>query len=174
MIFTLVFWPFKMLPKLIRYSARRAKKGFLRLRHIHRISLKPKEAWLRLAIAIAVALATVIAWQLLRQDLKMGIAFSFSSFLAIYSGFIYKSQAAILLVLVGAMLGVLAFSLVPYLLQSIDNSDYIGLVVVLLVMVIIWAWSTKLKWAEVPKDWQEVEVPKTREKEEEVPKKRRE
>ena len=158
MIFDLVFWPFKMIPKLIRYLARRVKKGFFRSRHIHHISLKHKEAWLRLAIALS--LATLIAWQLLRQDLKMGIAFSFSSFLAIYSGLIYKSRVAILLVLVGAMLGVLAFSLVPYLLQSIDNSDYMGMAVVLLVMVVIWAWATKMKWVEVPKEWQEAEVPK--------------
>ena len=160
MIFWLAALPFKIIPKLARYLARRIKKSFLRSRQIHRISLKRKEGWIRLAIALA--LAMVIAGQLMRSDVKIGTAFTFSCFMAIYSGLIYKSRAAIVLVLVAVILGVMAFSLVPYLKESIDNGDYIGTGVVLLVMVAIWLWSVKLKWAEVPKEWQEPELsPKT-------------
>jgi accessory gene regulator protein AgrB len=57
------------------------------------------------------------------------------------------------LVLVGAMLGMLAFSLLPYLRQPIDNGDYVGMRVVLFVMLVIWVWASNLKEAEVPDDW---------------------
>ncbi|MFC1951054.1 hypothetical protein ACFLXN_01425 [Chloroflexota bacterium] len=157
MIFSVVFLPFKLLPKLVRYLLRRLKGSFVRSRQIHRISLKRKEGWLRLAIAVA--LAGLIAWQLLRTEFKTGITFCLSSSLAIYSGLIYKSRAAIVLVLVGAMLGVLAFSLVPYLQKSVGSGDYIGVGVVLVVMLSIWLWSSRLKKADIPDDWKEPEVP---------------
>ncbi len=162
MIFTLVFFPFKMLPKLARYLAKRAKESLLRARHIHRISLRHKEAKIRLAIAIG--LAAVIAWQLLRYDLKMGLSFTLSSFLAIYTGLIYKTRAAIALVLLAVFLGILAFSLIPYLLQSIENSDYMGMIAMLLIILFVWLWAQRLRDVEIPKDWQEAEVPKTKNK----------
>ena len=161
MIFTLVFFPFKTLPKLVRYLARRAKESFVRARHIHSIALKHKEAKIRLAIAIG--LATVIAWQLLRYDLKMGLSFTLSSFLAIYSGLIYKTRAAIALVLLAVFLGVLAFSLLPRLLQSIENSDYMGMIAMLLIILFVWLWAQRLRDVEIPKEWKkEEEVPKNR------------
>ena len=157
MIFELAFFPFKIMPKIIRFLIRRIKRSLQRSRQLHSISLRRKEGWLRLAIALA--LAALISWQLMRSDIKTGTAFTFSCFMAIYSGLIYKSRAAIILVLVAVFLGVLAFSLIAYLKSSIRSGDYIGMGVVLLVMVSIWLWSVKLKWAEVPKEWQEPEVP---------------
>ena len=162
MIFTLVFWPFKMLPKLARYLARRAKESSVRARHIHSIALKHKEAKIRLAIAIA--LAVIIAWQLWRYDIKMGISFTISSFLAIYSGLIYKTRAAIVLVLLAVFLGVLAFSLLPRLLQSIENSDYMGMIAMLLIILFVWLWAQRLRDVEIPKDWKEKDVPKNKRK----------
>jgi len=102
---------------------------------------------------VAVGLAGVIAWQLLRYDLKMGISFSIASSLAIYSGIIYKSRAAIVLVIVGIILGTLAFQLVPELRNRIENGDYMGLGVILFVMLVIWIWSQNLKEGVVPRDW---------------------
>jgi len=163
LIFTLVFWPFKMLPKLTRYLTKRAQESFVRARQIHGIALKHKEAKIRLATAIA--LAAVIAWQLYRYDLKMvGLSFTLSSFLAIYSGLIYKTRAAIVLVLLAVFLGVLAFSLMPYLLRSIENSDYMGMIAMLLIILFVWLWAQRLRDVELPKDWKQAEVPKKQKK----------
>ena len=151
-----------MLPKLARYLAKRAKESFVRAHHVHRISLKHKEAKVRLAIAIV--LTTIIAWQLLRYDLKMGLSFTLSSFLAIYSGLIYKTRAAIALVLLAVFLGILAFSLIPYLLQSIENSDYMGMIAMLLIILFVWLWAQRLRDVEIPKNWREAEVPETTKK----------
>ena len=115
-------------------------------------------------LAIAIGLAAVIAWQLLRYDLKMGLSFTLSSFLAIYTGLIYKTRAAIALVLLAVFLGILAFSLIPYLLQSIENSDYMGMIEMLLIILFVWLWAQRLRDVEIPKDWQEAEVPKTKKK----------
>ena len=59
------------------------------------------------------------------------------------------------------MLGVLAFSLVPYLRQSVRGGDWIGLGVILLVMLSIWLWSSWLKRVEVPDEWKEDEPRKS-------------
>jgi hypothetical protein len=98
-------------------------------------------------------LAGVIAWQLLRNDLKMGISFSIASFLAIYSGIIYKSRAAIVLVIVGIIMGTLAFRLVPELQNRFASGDYVGLGIILFIMLVIWMWAQSLKEGEVPRDW---------------------
>lgn len=144
-----------MLPKLARYLVRRAKESYPRARYIHGIALKHKEARIRLAIAIG--LAAVIAWQLLRYDLKIGLSFTLSSFLAIYSGLIYKTRAAIALVLLAAFLGALAFSLLPRLLRSIENSDYVGMIAMLLIILFVWLWAQRLRDVEIPKEWRKEE-----------------
>jgi|GEM_PF-4996999 hypothetical protein len=41
---------------------------------------------------MVMVLGGVIVWQLLKYDLKMGVSFSTASFLAVYSGIIYKSR----------------------------------------------------------------------------------
>ena len=151
-----------MIPKLVRYLAKRTKESLVRARHIHRISLKHKEA--RVKLVIAIGLTTVIAWQLLRYDLKMGLSFALSSFLAIYSGLIYKTRAAIALVLLAVFLGILAFSLIPYLLRSIENSDYMGMIAMLLIILFVWLWAQRLRDVEIPKNWREAEVPETTKK----------
>ncbi|MFC1978972.1 hypothetical protein ACFLVP_03190 [Chloroflexota bacterium] len=122
----------------------------MRAHHVHLISLKYEEAKIRLAIAIV--LAAVIAWQLLRYDLKMGLSFTLSGFLAIYSGLIYIIRAAIALVLLAVFLGILAFSLIPYLLRSIENSDYMGMIAMLLIILFVWLWAQRLRDVEIPKN----------------------
>jgi len=144
-----------MLPKLIRYLAKRAKKSYPRARYIHGIALKHKEAKIRLAIAIT--LTVIIDWQLLRYDLKIGLSFTLSSFLAIYSGLIYKTRAAIVLVLLAGFLGALAFSLLPRLLRSIENSDYMGMIAMLLIILFVWLWAQRLRDVEIPKEWRKEE-----------------
>ena len=157
MIFSIAFFPFKMLPKLVRYLIRRVKRSYAPSREIHLISLRHKEGWLRLAIALA--LAAFISWQLLRYDLKTGILFSLSSCLAIYSGMIYKSRVAIFLVLIGAIMGALAFTVVPRLVLW-WGGDWIVLGVYVLIMLSIWLWSVWLKRVKVPKEWKEEQAQK--------------
>lgn len=127
----------------------RAKRSWQNSLKIHNKALTKSEGQLRLAIALI--LVALFSYALIPDNTKLGISFLFAGLMAIYAGYIYKGREVIGLVLVGvALASTLIPSFFPGIKESLNQGDYVGMIVLILFGVFFWYFSGQLKKGEVP------------------------
>jgi hypothetical protein len=92
----------------------------------------------------------ILSWSLINSDIKIGLSFIFSGFIAIYTGAIYKYHNVIGYVLVGCAL---ASVIIPTFLgawESFQGGDWIGALIVFVFGIILWIYSNQMKSGKPP------------------------
>ena len=133
---------------LIRFIKQRAKESWKHSKRVHKKGFSTDEGKIRLVIAIFLLLP--FSWQLFATEWKIGLSFLFAGSMAIYAGYIYKGREVLGYVLVGVALATVIPSLLPGISESYKNTDYIGMLILILVGVLIWYLSSQLKKGEIP------------------------
>jgi len=133
---------------LIRFIKQRAKESWENSKRVHKKGFSTGEGKIRLVIAVFLLLP--FSWQLFATEWKIGLSFLFAGSMAIYAGYIYKGREVLGYVLVGVALATVIPSLLPSISESYKNTDYIGMLILILVGVLIWYLSSQLRKGETP------------------------
>jgi hypothetical protein len=125
-----------------------AKASFENAIKIHKYHLRKQSGWYNLIFAIIIYLA--FAASLVSSDIKIGLSFIFSGFMALYTGVIYKGEHVMGYVLVGVILGTTVLPTLSEGWKSGIHGDWISAIVVFCLGVYLWVQSSRLKKGELP------------------------
>ena len=94
----------------------------------------------------------ILSYALIKSDIKIGISFIFSGFIAIFTGAIYKYDNAIGYVLGGCALATVILPTFLGAWESFQGGDWIGALIVFGLGIILWIYSNRMKSGKPPYD----------------------
>jgi hypothetical protein len=106
-------------------------------------------------LVLSVFLYVVLTAALIESDLKLGISFAFAGLAAICSGWIYKNDRVMLLVLAGVAIATVPTLLLLQAKIAFSHADWISVILLAGLGIAFWNWSRTLKRGEMPQEWTE-------------------